>query len=65
MTKIVNFSESRRSTDDALSVLHALFNEELQQVELAISEHMKSATALIPEIGDHLIGAGGKRLRPL
>ena len=65
MTKIVNFSESRRSTDDALSVLHALFDEELQQVELAISEHMKSAAALIPEIGDHLIGAGGKRLRPL
>lgn len=65
MTKIVNFSESRSSTDDALSVLHALFDEELQQVELAISEHMKSAAALIPEIGDHLIGAGGKRLRPL
>lgn len=65
MTKIINFSESRRSTDDALSDLHALFDEDLQQVELAISEHMKSATALIPEIGDHLIGAGGKRLRPL
>ena len=65
MTKIINFSESRRSTDDALGDLHALFDEELQQVELAIAEHMKSAAALIPEIGDHLIGAGGKRLRPL
>jgi octaprenyl-diphosphate synthase len=65
MTKIINFSESRRSTDDALGDLHALFGEELQQVELAIGEHMKSAAALIPEIGDHLIGAGGKRLRPL
>ena len=65
MTKIINFSDSRRSTNDALGDLHALFDEELQQVELAIAEHMKSAAALIPEIGDHLIGAGGKRLRPL
>ena len=65
MTKIINFSESRRSTDDALGDLHAIFSEELQQVELAIAEHMKSAAALIPEISDHLIGAGGKRLRPL
>jgi len=65
MTKIINFSESRRSTDDALGDLHAIFSEELQQVELAIAEHMESAAALIPEISDHLIGAGGKRLRPL
>ena len=65
MTKIINFSESRRSTDDALGDLHDFFDEELQQVELAISEHMRSAAALIPEISDHLIGAGGKRLRPL
>ncbi len=65
MTKIINFSESRRGTDDALGDLHALFDEELQQVELAIAEHMKSAAALIPEISEHLIGAGGKRLRPL
>ena len=65
MTKIINFSESRRSTDDALGDLHAIFSGELQQVELAIAEHMKSAAALIPEISNHLIGAGGKRLRPL
>ena len=65
MTKIINFSESRRGTDDALGDLHALFGDELQQVELAIAGHMKSAAALIPEISEHLIGAGGKRLRPL
>mgnify|MGYP001205899682 FL=1 len=65
MTKIINFSESRRSTDDALGDLHDFFDEELRQVELAISEHMRSAAALIPEISNHLIGAGGKRLRPL
>ena len=65
MTKIINFSESRRSTDDALGDLQDFFDEELRQVELAISEHMRSAAALIPEISNHLIGAGGKRLRPL
>lgn len=65
MTKIINFSESRRHTDDALSDLQALFGDELRRVETEISNHMKSAAALIPEIGDHLIGAGGKRLRPL
>ena len=65
MTKIINFSESRRSTDDALSDLQTLFADDLQKVEQAIAHHMQSAAALIPEIGDHLIGAGGKRLRPL
>jgi octaprenyl-diphosphate synthase len=65
MTKIINFSESRRQTDDALGDLLALFDDELQQVEQAIAEHMKSAADLIPTISEHLIGAGGKRLRPL
>ena len=65
MTKIINFSESRRHTDDALSDLLVLFGDDLQQVEQAIADHMKSAADLIPTISRHLIGAGGKRLRPL
>jgi octaprenyl-diphosphate synthase len=65
MTKIINFSESRRQTDDALGDLFALFGDELQGVEQAIADHMKSAADLIPAISEHLIGAGGKRLRPL
>jgi octaprenyl-diphosphate synthase len=65
MTKIINFSESRRQTDDALTDLLTMFGDELQQVEQVIVDHMKSATDLIPTITEHLIGAGGKRLRPL
>ena len=59
MTKIINFSESRRHTDDALSDLLVLFGDDLQQVEQAIADHMKSAADLIPTISRHLIGAGG------
>lgn len=65
MAEIINFSETTRSTDDALSALQTLFAEDLQQVETQISKHMQSAADLIPAISDHLIGAGGKRLRPL
>jgi octaprenyl-diphosphate synthase len=65
MAEIINFSETARATDDALSELHALFEADLKGVENTISAHMHSAAQMIPAISDHLIGAGGKRLRPL
>ena len=65
MAEIINFSETARPTDDALAELQALFAEELKGVERAIADHMHSAAELIPAVSDHLIGAGGKRLRPL
>lgn len=65
MAEIINFSETTRGTDDALADLQSLFSDELQSVEAEISKHMQSAAELIPAISDHLIGAGGKRLRPL
>jgi octaprenyl-diphosphate synthase len=65
MAEIINFSESARSTDNALSDLQTLFAEELLGVEDEIAKHMQSAAAMIPAISEHLIGAGGKRLRPL
>ena len=46
--------------------LAALLWEEMQQVNALISERMASRHApRIPEVTAHLVGAGGKRLRPM
>lgn len=65
MAQIINFSDTSQPTDDALADLQDLFSDKLQGVEAEIAKHMQSAADLIPAITDHLIGAGGKRLRPL
>ncbi|MEM9421078.1 MAG: polyprenyl synthetase family protein [Pseudomonadota bacterium] len=39
--------------------------DELSAVNNVILEHLSSSVDLIPEVAAHLIGAGGKRLRPL
>ena len=65
MAQIINISDTPRQTEDALDALQSLFSDKLQGVETEIAKHMQSAAELIPEITDHLIGAGGKRLRPL
>ena len=65
MAEIINFSDSAQPTENALSELHELFRDDLKEVEAVIDAHMHSAAHLIPTISDHLIGAGGKRLRPL
>lgn len=38
---------------------------ELEQLNAVISEKLRSQVPLVEEIGDHLIAAGGKRLRPV
>ena len=34
-------------------------------VEARLAERMESPIGAIPQVGAHLLGAGGKRLRPL
>jgi len=41
------------------------FRNDLDRVEAWIEDALQSDVALIPEIGHHLIGSGGKRFRPL
>ncbi len=41
------------------------FRKDLDQVETWMEEALQSDVAMIPEIGHHLIGSGGKRFRPL
>ncbi|CAI8331531.1 MAG: polyprenyl synthetase family protein [PS1 clade bacterium] len=65
MATIININADQRSTDDALEELHDFFADDLVQVEATLSANLSSAASLIPEVSDHIIGAGGKRLRPL
>lgn len=45
-------------------IVHAL-KEDMAKVNALILEKMQSDVPLIPELAGHLIGGGGKRLRPL
>src|SRR3954470_12647570 len=42
-----------------------LVSDELKVVEDRLAERMDSPIGAIPKVGAHLLGAGGKRLRPL
>jgi octaprenyl-diphosphate synthase len=50
---------------EAAAELKALLADELEATNAVILEHVGSRVPLIPEVARHLIGAGGKRLRPL
>src|SRR3954471_16360121 len=43
----------------------ALVTDEMRAVEARLAERMESPIGAIPQVGAHLLGAGGKRLRPL
>ena len=48
-----------------VSDLWALVESDMHVVETRLCEQMDSPIGRIPEVGSHLLGAGGKRLRPL
>jgi octaprenyl-diphosphate synthase len=43
----------------------ALVASEMERMESLLAERMESPIGVIPQVGSHLLGAGGKRLRPL
>ena len=45
--------------------LVALARQEMAGVDALIRARMQSPVSVIPELAEHLIAAGGKRLRPL
>jgi octaprenyl-diphosphate synthase len=49
----------------SLEPLLSLCADDMAQVDREILARMRSPVALIPELANHLVGAGGKRLRPL
>ena len=65
MATIININADQQTASDTLDDLHLYFADDLSQVEATLAGHLSSAASLIPEVSDHIIGAGGKRLRPL
>lgn len=63
MREPLPISPSRSSTHP-LTRAHALVEQSLGQVESALEDVNRSTVEMIPEISHHLIGAGGKRIRP-
>jgi octaprenyl-diphosphate synthase len=61
-------SEARRAhatQPNAAAALADILAADMQRVEEEIQRRMQSPVGMIPEISDHLVGAGGKRLRPM
>ena len=57
-----NDAESARSRSDRAA---ALVEADMRAVEARLAERMESPVGAIPQVGAHLLDAGGKRLRPL
>ncbi len=55
---------ARRSAG-SIEALTVLATADMRRVDAVIHERMQSPVAVIPALADHLIEAGGKRLRPL
>lgn len=51
--------------ENALSALLSYLKDDMQACNRAIVQRMQSPVPLIPQLGAHLVAAGGKRLRPL
>ncbi len=49
----------------AIATLQRLTSDDLDKVNAAILDCMRSPVAMIPELAGHLVTAGGKRLRPM
>ena len=54
-----------RQDEDALHVLAALVERDIEACNRTIVARMDSPVALIPQLAAHIVAAGGKRLRPL
>jgi octaprenyl-diphosphate synthase len=62
----VNASRSRPlPVEGGIAAVLALVDEEMRTVETRLAERLESPVGAIPQVGAHLLGAGGKRLRPL
>jgi len=58
-------ARTSNSTPSPAETLWALAHEDMAAVDTLILERMQSPIGLIPDLAEHLVGAGGKRLRPL
>jgi octaprenyl-diphosphate synthase len=63
MANVVSLEGKRKQP--SLEPLLAYCADDMAQIDREILSRMRSPVALIPELANHLVGAGGKRLRPL
>ena len=63
MATVVSLEGKRKAP--SLEPLLSLCADDMAQVDREILARMRSPVALIPELANHLVGAGGKRMRPL
>ncbi|MBS0519279.1 MAG: polyprenyl synthetase family protein [Proteobacteria bacterium] len=63
MATVVSLEGKRKAP--SLEPLLSLCAEDMARVDREIVARMRSPIALIPELANHLVGAGGKRMRPL
>lgn len=61
----VPHAASRPSAERPVQGALGLVSDEMRAVEAALAARMDSPIGRIPEVGAHLLNAGGKRLRPL
>lgn len=64
MNAPAKISESQPAATPAETLWH-LAREDMAAVDAIILERMQSPVGIIPNLAQHLVGAGGKRLRPL
>ena len=62
MTAIQNINEGEPTPIEHLLALAA---DDMKAVDIIIRARMQSPVGMIPDLAEHLVGAGGKRLRPL
>ncbi len=64
-TQPVKGSLENTAQDNPLEALSNLLKSDMDQVNNLIIRYMQSDVALIPQLAQYLIAAGGKRIRPL
>jgi octaprenyl-diphosphate synthase len=63
MPNVISLEGKRKGP--SLDPLLSLCADDMVRVDREILARMRSPVALIPELANHLVGAGGKRMRPL
>jgi octaprenyl-diphosphate synthase len=63
MATVVSLEGKRKAP--SLEPLLSLCADDMARVDREILARMRSPVSLIPELANHLVGAGGKRMRPL
>ncbi len=65
VTSLNQTSAGVKKPGDLLSSINTLVGEDMAAVDRHIQNELRSDVALIEQIGHYIVGAGGKRLRPV